>query len=337
MSRFLEAAQERRRRLGVTPAQSWNLLDKGLTEWLEIWNLAAKGLEAGFFQWPAQLDALIEVIQEWAPFAPKRRLKVLSLNSGAGYEAASLAMALLSSGLKAKGWEIVIYGLEMIPDLVKEAKLAIYSPASLAPLPKELSRRFFVPRSGGFHFEAAVSDYRHFNLNPARLENPPEELWAADLIVARGLTWDALDQELTSWPQRLKPLFGPDCFLLTAPGEFWPGLTDFYLEERDGVTYYRRDTGRPVGRLGKKPYQKESPSPEPQIQSLRWLVEEKLAEDPALARETAVELIHEEALEGYLRPESLANIARIEEALGRSAALKAVREVLNSLQSDALG
>jgi chemotaxis methyl-accepting protein methylase len=319
--------------LGLTRAEFRNLLDHSQNEWLEIWNVWALSQEDGFFRHSVQLEALGRIVQEWAPFAPARRLKVLSLGAGAGYEACSLAMALLGLGLTAKGWELAIHGLELVPDLASEARAAIYPGESLDLLPRDLRRRYFRPRAGGWRFEASLVSRGYAIGNPHRLENPPESLLGADLVVARGLSWDSPDEAVGRMVERLAPLFGPECLLLTAPGEFWPCLPDFSLEIRDGVTYYRRSAGRYAPKLGKRAFWPEPPAqPRAQVQSLAWATEEKLAEgQPEAARDLAVELIHEEAADGYLRPESLGLIEKAELALGRPLAAQVVAEVRLSL------
>jgi chemotaxis methyl-accepting protein methylase len=338
-ARFLAAAGKRRQRLNLSLAQYRNLLDKNPDEWLEIWNLWAQSQDEGFFRHSAQLDALGRIILEWAPFAPTRCLRILSLGAGAGYEARSLAMTMINVGLRAKGWELFIHGLELVPALVATAQAGCYSRESLLPLPLELTKRFFRPRAGGWRFRDQLANFRFEARNPLRLVEPPADFSGADVIVARGLTWDTPDAEIPGLVSRVRPLFKEECVLLTAPGEFWPGLADFSLEEREGVTYYRRaaSRGSPKAKPARRSPEARAPLAEsqlePSIQSLRWAAEEKLQDDPEAARELAVELIHEEALEGYLRAESLSLVAQAEEALGRPLAGATVREVMGFLQS----
>jgi chemotaxis methyl-accepting protein methylase len=379
-ARFCLAAEKRRELLDLTLAEYQNLLDidphlerdqlerpsdqeerldikdhkdprgqrlqkyDGAREWLEIWNLWGQELEERFFRHPAQLDVLAQIVQEWVPFAPARRLKILVLGSGKGYEACSLAIAFFGLGLKAKGWEIFIQGLELVPNLVAAAKAAIFPALSLEGLPRDLTRRFFEPRAGGWHFREGIARFQHETLNIHRLAEPPEYLWGADVILARGLAWDTPDDELVNLAGKVKSLLAEDSLLLTGPGEFWPGLEDLALEERDGVTYYRQSTGRHRPKPGQKiKTLKTPPDSTPRMLSLQWAAEEKLSPaGPALAtpqaleaaRELLVELIHEEAAAGYLRPASLRLIAEVEEALNRPQAAAATREVVNFLQPD---
>jgi chemotaxis methyl-accepting protein methylase len=307
-------------------------LDQGPSEWLEIWNLVAAGEEKGFFRYAAQLETLGRLIKEGAPFAPTRSLKILSLGASDGREAASVAMVLANLGLKEKGWKLAIYGLELSPKLVAAARSGLYTSEALDHAPWPLARRFFRPRAGGWLFQANFGTIKFENLNPHLLEDPPDYLMGADAVLARGLAWETPDEGFLAFTQRLRPVFNDHCLVMTGPGEFWPELSDFNLEVREGVTYYRREGKRLGPKAGKKPFSlAPAPSPTPPLKSLFWLAEEKLAQDPEAAREIATELIHEEALLGYLNPVSLELILKAEAALGRSRVAAATAEVIGSL------
>ncbi|MDR0550287.1 MAG: hypothetical protein LBI10_12905 [Deltaproteobacteria bacterium] len=332
--RFWLAAKERRLSYDYSPGQYHNLLDQSPKEWLEIWNLWAKSLESQFFQYPAQLKVLGDLVAEWALFAPERRLKVLVLGSGDGREAASVAMTLASLGLKAKGWAITIYGLELIPKLLATAKAGLYGGEALTFVPKEMARRFFRARGGAWRFQTNLDSLVYLGLNPHRLEAPPPEILGADVVVARGLTNDSPDAGVAIMVERLKPVFNEECLILTAPGEFWPNLSDFNLEAREGVTYYHRLAKR----SNPKPLKKKTPifaapsSLSPPLQSLFWLAEDKLGAAPAEAKVVATELIHEEALLGYLNPDSIELIVRAETELNRPHMARVTAEVLAFLR-----
>jgi hypothetical protein len=201
-------------------------------------------------------------------------------------------------------------------------------------LTKETIRRFFRPRASGWRFQAAYGTLRYEAFNPHRLEDPPDRLLKADAVLARGLSWDAPDDLLGAMVRRLEPLFGEECVILTGPGEFWPELSDFNLEVRDGVSYYRKPGRVKEPRPAKKPHSLTVPFSTPSnIKSLFWLAEEKLLVDPEAARELAAELIHEEALLGYINPDSLEVAQKAEMALNRPNAAAAAAETIAQIKS----
>jgi chemotaxis methyl-accepting protein methylase len=337
--RFLDAIKKRCQTLDIPPAKFLNLLEaQPDQQWPELWSWWGRGAEDGFFKYQAQLEALGRIILEWAPYAPRRQLKVLSVEAGAGYEAVSLVMLLLGLGLAAKGWEISVLGLDLCPSLVIQAKEANYPRDSLLPLPSDLVRRYFTPRAGGWHFkDQGRRHLRFFNLNIHRLAHIPEDLSDCDFILARGLSFDIPDQETVLLFDRLKPFMAQECLILTAPGEFWPKSDEFYLEERDGVTYYRRTQDKLSAgpRSRKKAGINARRRPRPQTgargQSLRWAAEEKLAAGPEEARLIVTELIHEEMDQGFLNPESVRLMEKVLSALERPNLAEAAARVLGYL------
>jgi hypothetical protein len=72
--------------------------------------------------------------------------------------------------------------------------------------------------------------------------------WAAesfDLIFGRGLTFEAPPEAPGRLAEIILAALAPDGFVFTAPGEFLPDVSgDFLLEERVGVTWYRRGSRR---------------------------------------------------------------------------------------------
>ncbi|MDR1395480.1 MAG: hypothetical protein LBK52_04850 [Deltaproteobacteria bacterium] len=341
---FLAAARKRRSLFRLTPAKYHNFAARSAHEWLEIYNLLAQYRDDGFYRYPAQLEVLGQIIRQNSAHAVQRTLKILCLSPGAGYEACTLAMMLSGLGLEAKGWDMEVHCLEMTPVLHRQILEANYPRESLRPLPAEMVRRFFTPRAGGWHFrEQAGKFIRPWQLNIHRLDEVPADIPKADIIAARGLTWDTPDSGIRPLVAKIRRQMKEECLVLTAPGEFWPDLDDFSLEERDGVIYFRRtfQKGGP-GSPAKKPPRK-NPRPPAAVrlgvrsQSLRWSAEEKLSLNPEEARLLAAELIDEESSERFFNPKSLALMLQAEEGLGRKQAAGVLREVLAGLGFDSGG
>jgi chemotaxis methyl-accepting protein methylase len=341
IKKFLASYEKRRQRLDMAPAKFFNLVCSSPSEWQEIWNLWQAAQDYGFFAYPAQLEVLGQIIQESSPYAPERRLKILVLNGGA-YEAASAAMLVYGLGLTAKGWEIIIDDLEMVTGAVRAAETGNFTKDALMPLPGDLVRRFFTPRAGEWHFKDLSSfQLNYWPINILRLDQVPDQIKGASVVLARGLSWDMPESEIAQLVSNVRSLMGEEALLLTNPGEFWPQMDDFSLEERVGVIYYRRSLIKPQPGVKRRTGVRKNPPPSkeegegklsPKSLSLKWSAEEKMDAQPEEARLLAAEFLHEEALLGRFDRSGLELMAEIEKALGRLGAAKTILEVLESFK-----
>lgn len=315
-------------------------------EWNRLWPLALAGGGA-FLRPAAQFEVARDLILEWSVMAPERTLRVLSLGCGPGFELVSLAVALEEAGLRAKNWQVDIYGLDLNPEAVEAAEKAVFTAADLDWLTESQRRKWFTPRAGGFVFKKNLAPARH----PAAGNAYEPEEWpfkefigAFDLIFCRGLTWEAPPRFPRQLARILRQSLAPTGFIFTAPGEFLPDSSgDLHLEERSGVTYYRRGSGRvKLNRPHQSKKQKTGhrsggrPAPEPEIflpgpreVQLLGTAEEKLeAGRPEEARELVNEALICALDQNRPAVEAWALAARIEKALGRDESAEAAAEVL---------
>lgn len=242
--RLKEAAAGRLKKLNLESFSAYAAhLRREPAEWDFLWAAATPAY--GAFLRPAlQFDVAREVISEWAVMSPERELKVLSLGCGPGFETVSLAICLEESGLRGKNWQVEIYGLDLNPEAVRLAENGVFTSDDLEWLTEVQRRKWFSPRGGGFYFKAELAPA--IKVAKANIYEP--ETWpfadlsgTFDLIFCRGLSLEAPPKATRQLTRILRQSLAPSGFIFTAPGEFLPlNLDDIALEERSGVTYYRR-------------------------------------------------------------------------------------------------
>lgn len=242
--RLREAAAARLERLGLDSFSAYAAhLRREPSEWGCLWALASPAY--GAFLRPAlQFEVAKEVLSEWAVMSPERELKVLALGCGPGFETVSLAVCLEESGLRAKNWQVDIYGLDLNPEAVRLAENGVFSSDDLEWLTDGQRRKWFSPRGGGFYFRAELAPA--IKVAKGNIYEP--ETWpfadlsgSFDLIFCRGLSLEAPPRTVSQLARILRQSLAPSGFIFTAAGEFLPlKADDIALEERSGVTYYRR-------------------------------------------------------------------------------------------------
>lgn len=351
-ARLIKAMDSRRQSLSLDSATEYAaFLRREPGEWDWLWPLA---LDSGgaFMRPAAQFEVARELLSEWAVMAPERTLRALSLGCGRGFETVSLAICLEESGLAAKNWEVALYGLDLNPQAVKEAEAGIFTAEDLHWLTEAQKKKWFSPRGGGFYFRAELAPA--VTLAQGNVYDP--ESWpfydlfgAFDLIFCRDLTLAAPPKSPRQLARILRQALAPTGFIFTAPGEFLPHNTgDFYLEERAGVTYYRRSPSRVKANRPHTPKrerrlaQSRAAAPgEAEAQAGLGPREQQLlsASAAALAEnrpESALALAREAMLaaldQGRPAPEAWAAAARVEEALGRLDTAQAIDYAAGSIK-----
>ncbi len=248
-ARFMEALEDRQAKLNMNSlAEYAALLRREPSEWNRLWP-AALDSEGAFWRPAAQFEVARELIAEWSIMAPERSLRVLSLGSGRGFESCSLAIMLEESGLRAKNWQVEIFGLDLNEEAVNLARTAQFTERDMEWLPESARRKWFTPRGGGWRFKSALAPPVTLAAgNVYDSETWPEWMKAApfELIFCRGLTWEAPPKAPRLLSRVVRSLLAPTGFVFTGPGElFLSGdLSDLRLEEREGVAYYRRGLNR---------------------------------------------------------------------------------------------
>jgi len=251
--RLLAAALARQEKLGLAGLAAYGeslRADPG--EWSRLWPLALPDGGA-FFQPAPQFEAAGAVLREWAVGAPERTLRVLALGCGA-FETISLAILLEEAGFRHKNWRVEICGLDLNPEAAARAEAGFFRPREVSMTPAR-RQKWFVPRAGGLVFKAALAP--PVTLAEGNAYAPETWPWPAasfDLIFCRGLTFEAPPEAPGRLAEILLAALAPDGFLFTAPGEFLPDVSgDLRLEERAGVTWYRRGFRRVKANLFHQP------------------------------------------------------------------------------------
>ncbi len=305
--------------------------DDGL--WARLWPQALAH-EGSFLRPYTQFEVLEERLDRWAVMACQRRLRVLSAGCGPGFEPFSLAMALESCGLRAKNWEVDIYGVDINPQAISQAQTALFSSEDLDYLPEGARRKWFTARAGGFHFRLDLAPSFHWAQgNVYEPETWPWPLEPFDLIFCRGLASDAPPDRLSLLAQLLAQLLSDSGFIFTAPGEFLPlEAKGLFLEECRGVPYYHRSAEklkvkrRPRRKGGRAELDLENERAlTPLTIRDKALLEAAEADLQAGRLEKCRDFLDELMLSlmerGRSAPEAWALLARLEEALGREAEL----------------
>jgi chemotaxis methyl-accepting protein methylase len=324
-------------------AEYGNLLRRDPDEWARLWPLALVA-EGAFFRPAAQFEVARDLLSEWAIMAPERTLRVLSLGCGPGFETVSLAIALEETGLRAKNWQVEIYALDLNPEAVARAENAVFTAEDLEWLTEVQARKWFSPRSGGFHFKTDLAVPLHHEIGNAY---EPDSWPFADLagsfglIFCRELSLEAPPAAARQLTRILRQVLAPSGFIFTAPGEFLPDSSgELILEERSGVTYYRRGVTRFKANRHHQPKKKRlerdrpeqdsipvrPPLPVREQQLLAAAENELAAGRPEQARDLVGEVMLGALDRNLPAPEAWALIARIETALGRPDTARAAAE-----------
>jgi len=243
-ARLLAAARARQTRLGLADLVAYEAaLRSGPEEWGRLWPLALDDGGA-FFQPGPQFEVAGAVLREWAVGAPERTLRVLSVGCGA-FETISLAITLEEAGFRHKNWLVEICGLDLNPEAVARAEAGFFQEA-LVHLASGQRQKWFAARAGDLVFKATLAP--PVTLTVGNAYEPETWPWAGisfDLIFCRGLTFEAPPEAPGRLAEILRDALAPTGFIFTAPGEFLPDVSgDFHLEERAGVTWYRRGLRR---------------------------------------------------------------------------------------------
>jgi chemotaxis methyl-accepting protein methylase len=271
--RFLAATRSRGEKLSISAAKYLTVLRKDPEEWDIIWDLVDREREDSFFRFQAQFDLLSKLIEEKSITAPERKLRLLSVGCGRGFEPYSLSMAMAWGRLAAKGWDLAIKSSDLSDKIVAGAKRAEFQKSDLDWLDSSTARHWFTLTAGGWRFKAElgppVSLFKYNPANPGGLaglggvsgqigvasrtgatesagpvslegDRPAELSEPFDVIFCRGLSFDCPDHLIRLLAREITNQLAPGGLLFLAPGEFWPADREIGLEERDGVFYGRK-------------------------------------------------------------------------------------------------
>ena len=149
------------------------------------------------------------------------------------------------AGFRHKNWQVEICGLDLNPEAAARARAGFFRLEEVSGLTPGRRRKWFEPRAGGLVFKAALAP--PVTLAEGNAYEPETWPWAGpfDLIFCRGLTFEAPPEAPGRLAEILLAALAPAGFIFTAPGEFLPDVSgNLLLEERAGVTWYRRGLGR---------------------------------------------------------------------------------------------
>ncbi|MDR0355527.1 MAG: hypothetical protein LBJ64_07290 [Deltaproteobacteria bacterium] len=347
--RILDASKSRREKLDCDPAQYLAVLRNSPKEWDELWNLAPARNGQIFFWFPAQFEVLSQMLQERAVTAAERKLELLSVGCGRGYEPYSLAMAMAGTNLTGKGWNITIDAMDNCEMELEKARAADFAAEDLRWLSPEAARRWFVLRAAGRHFKRELGppvNFHKLNLAEADADELAGVKEKYDVVFCRGLTFACPDDLTLRFGSAIVSLLAPEGLLFLAPGEFLPELNGVRAEERAGVVYYRKivAAGSPkanVFHVPKRETRRKTANPRPvskpepvvgdafgRRETLLSSFQDKLAEDPDEARDIVLEMLSDELEAGGLSVEALRLMAAVEGVLDRQERKRTIDDFL---------
>jgi chemotaxis protein methyltransferase CheR len=105
-----------------------------------------------FFREQAHFDLLdkilVPALLKTRPSGAVPRLKVWSAAASNGAEAFTIAMVLAEAAARGPRFEFAVLGTDVSPEMVEEARRAIYPASMIASLPAALRRRYFMQGRG---------------------------------------------------------------------------------------------------------------------------------------------------------------------------------------------
>lgn len=105
-----------------------------------------------FFREPAHFDllekTLVPALLKARPSGAAPRLKVWSAAASNGAEAFTVAMVLAEMASRGPRFEFAVLGTDVSPEMVDEARRAIYPASMITPVPDALKRRHFMRGRG---------------------------------------------------------------------------------------------------------------------------------------------------------------------------------------------
>ncbi len=118
--------------------------------------------------------------------AQKRRLiRVWSAGSSSGQEAYSLAILFLEAlKEKASEFQLKIYGTDLDPACIREAKRAVYEPSCMKNVSPALLKKYFLPQESFYEAKDFLKEFVRFEERDLTVKEP---LAHVDLILCRNV------------------------------------------------------------------------------------------------------------------------------------------------------
>ncbi|KPF44362.1 chemotaxis protein [beta proteobacterium AAP121] len=200
--------------------------------------------ETYFFREAYQFDCMVndmlnEVVKRKRPGG---RIRIWSIPSSTGEEPYSIAIYLLERWPKIDDYEVEILSSDIDTGVLARAQRGVYSPRSVAQLPKPYLERYFRPRSDG-DFEisrdlVAAVDFSRVNLNEA---SDTRKFRDIDLIFCRNLLiyFDDVSRRVAA--EAMYDALSPGGFICLGHSESMSRITSLFTVRRfpDAMVYQK--------------------------------------------------------------------------------------------------
>ncbi len=200
--------------------------------------------ETYFFREAYQFDCMVndmlnEVVKRKRPGG---RIRIWSIPSSTGEEPYSIAIYLLERWPKIDDYEVEILSSDIDTGVLTRAQRGVYSPRSVAQLPKPYLERYFRPRSDG-DFEisrdlVAAVDFSRVNLNDA---SDTRKFRDIDLIFCRNLLiyFDDVSRRVAA--EAMYDALSPGGFICLGHSESMSRITSLFTVRRfpDAMVYQK--------------------------------------------------------------------------------------------------
>ena len=222
------------------------VLERDEREFNELMNLVTIN-ETSFFRFPAQFDALREVVlpEIMAGKRPEdRTLRLWSAGCSTGEEPYSISMTALDMGLDGLGWNVNVHGTDVSTRALARAQVGEYGRRTMMNITPEVIRRHFeqLGTSEQYRVNARVRSIVNFEYQNLIKEPYPLGLvgkW--DVIFCRNVTIYFRMESTKRVVANFYESLNPGGYLFIGHSETLSSISDaFEPVEIDGVFLYRR-------------------------------------------------------------------------------------------------
>jgi chemotaxis protein methyltransferase CheR len=180
-----------------------------------------------FYREPAHFDLLRKVVDDWIN-AGMRSLRFWSAASSSGEEPYTMAIELCET-IGKRNVDVKILATDISTRMIEAALNGIYSESKVAPVPRNLTSKYFTHLKDGSHNHYRVNDvlrdkvvYRQFNLSvtPFPLKKPLDMIFCRNVMIY-------FDREVrTRMVKEFYRLLKPGGYLLVGHAESVTGMAE---------------------------------------------------------------------------------------------------------------
>jgi chemotaxis protein methyltransferase CheR len=206
--------------------------------------------ETSFFRFPAQFDALRELVLPQIAaerVGDSKTVRIWSAGCSTGEEPYTIAMTFLDRGLDATGWRCEVMGTDVSTKALGIARAGLYPERALAGLPPDVVRRHFDKHEDGYRVASSVRSLVDFGYHNLVKEPYPLALMGNwDVIFCRNVTIYFKLESTKRVVQNFFSSLNPGGYLFAGHSETLTSVSEvFEPVETGGVFLYRKSGPQP--------------------------------------------------------------------------------------------